>query len=310
MLIVTGSIAFDYVMKFPGDFSDHVLPEHTHNINISFIVNSFDKHRGGTAGNMSYTLGLLKTPHLLYAYAGDDFDDYRDAFEKLGIDLRGVRIDSTDHTATGFALADKSQNQIWSFYYGAAAKSAELRLDKVAKKDDLLMVGPQGAAGSMAFIKQALELEIPYFFDPGFILTQITVSDLELGLKNAAYIIGNGYEIELMKKRVSTWDDIIKGKTVITTLGEHGATINTPEKEYRIAPTLAEKVVVTAGAGDAWRGGFLAGLERNLDIQTCGQMGATAASYAVEYTGTQEHEYTKETFAQRYKNAYNEDLTI
>ena len=310
MLIVTGSIAYDYLMNFPGDFSDHVIPEHKHNINLSFIVSSFAKHRGGTAGNMSYTLGLLETPHLLYAYAGHDFDDYRQAFEKLKIDLRGVRIDPTDHTATGFALADKSQNQIWGFYYGAAAKSAELNLENVANKNDLLIVGPQGAAGSIAFVKQAVELEIPYLFDPGFILTQITVQDLELGLKHATYIIGNEYEIELMKKRVVKWDDIIAEKTLITTLGEHGARIRTKEKEYSITPTFAMNVAITAGAGDAFRGGFLAGLERGFDLQVCGQMGAVAASYAVQHIGTQEHFYTKDAFAKKYKETYNQDLIL
>jgi adenosine kinase len=297
-------------MKFPGDFSDHVLPEHTHNINLSFIVNSFDKHRGGTAGNMSYTLGLLQTPHFLYAYAGKDFDEYRDAFEKLGIDLKGVYIDETDKTATGFALADKSQNQIWGFYYGAAAKSAELKLDTVANKNDLVIVGPQGAAGSLAFIKQSIALEIPYLFDPGFILTQITAADLEFGVKGSKYVIGNEYEIELMKKRIASWDDITKDKIVITTLGEHGSTIKSEGKDYRISPTIPLRVSTTAGAGDAWRGGFLAGLERKFDLQICGQMGSVAASYAVENTGTQEHAYTKEEFIERYKNSFNQDLSL
>lgn len=310
MLIITGSIAYDYLMKFPGEFSEHILPEHTHNINLSFIVNSFEKRRGGTAGNMSYTLGLLQTPHLLYAYAGEDFEEYGEAFKKLGIDLSGVQIDKTDHTATGFAMSDKSQNQIWGFYYGAAGKSAELRLDKVATKKDLVVVGPQGAAGSMAFINQAIKFEIPYLFDPGFILTQVTAEDLALGLKHATYIIGNNYEIQLMKKRISAWDTITKDKIIITTLGERGAQIKTNEREYNILPTITMNVAMTAGAGDAWRGGFLAGLERNFDLQICGQMGAVAGAYAVEHLGTQEHFYTKEEFAKRYRDEYNEELKL
>src|SRR5579862_6273790 len=104
MLIVTGSLAYDYIMEFPGSFSDHILPEHTHNINLSFIVNKFAKRRGGTAGNVSYTLGLLKTPHVLFSYAGKDFEEYKNDFEKLGIDVSGVIIDHDDHTATGFAM--------------------------------------------------------------------------------------------------------------------------------------------------------------------------------------------------------------
>jgi adenosine kinase len=297
-------------MGFPGKFSDHILPEHAQNINVSFIVNSFDKHRGGTAGNISYTLGLLKTPHLLYAVAGRDFDDYKKVFQKLKINLKGVTIDETMYTATGFAMADKSQNQIWGYYYGAAEKSADLKLNKVAKKNDLVIVGPQGAKGSLSFVNQSVKLGIPYMFDPGFILTEVSNEDLTYGIKHAAYIIGNEYEIELMKKRIPTWTTLIKEKIVITTLGHKGAMIVTAEKTYTIPPVKAKAVATTAGAGDAWRGGFLAGIERNLDMQTAGQMGAVAGAYAVEHIGTQEHMYTLKEFTNRYKDTYIKALKL
>jgi adenosine kinase len=295
-------------MGFPGKFSDHILPEHAQNINVSFIVNSFTKHRGGTAGNISYTLGLLQTQHLLYAVAGKDFDEYETVFKKLKIDLSGVLIDKKLYTATGFAMADKSQNQIWGYYYGAAEKSANLKLSKVAKKNDLVIVGPQGAKGSMSFVKQSVKLGIPYMFDPGFILTEVNNEDLTYGINHASYIIGNEYEIELMKKRILTWNTIVKAKTVITTLGDKGAEIAAGEKTYKIAPVKVKTIATTAGAGDAWRGGFLAGLERNLDLQTAGQIGAVAGAYAVEHTGTQEHFYTKKEFKDRYKLTYKEPL--
>lgn len=310
MLIVTGSIAYDYLMGFPGNFSDHIMPEHTHNINLSFIVNSFEKSRGGTAGNISYTLGLLKTPHILFSVAGSDFEDYKKEFQKLGINTDEVVIDKTDHTATGFAMADKSQNQIWAYYYGVAAKSVDLKLKKVAKKNDLVIVGPQGAEGSLSFIKQSVQLGLPYMFDPGFILTQVSDEDLTLGLRHAAYIIGNEYEITLMQKRIPSWDTITTDKLIITTRGEEGALIETEGKTYTILPAKAQKIVTTAGAGDAWRGGFLAGLEKNFDLQTSGQMGSVAGVYAVEHRGTQEHFYTKIEFTKRYKEAYNEDLNL
>ncbi len=310
MLIVTGSIAYDYIMGFPGSFSEHILPEHNNNINLSFIVSSFAKRRGGTAGNASYTLGLLEAKHKLFSYAGTDFTLYAKAFEELSIDLSGITIDPTDYTSTGFAMADKDQNQIWGFYYGAGAKNKDLKLESVATKDDLVLVGPQGAEGSLSFVKQCIDLEIPYMFDPGFILTQVTDTDLEHGLRYAKYVIGNDYEINLMKKRIAAWDEIVKDKIIITTLGEKGALIATPEKQYKINPVKATNVIATPGAGDAWRGGFLAGIVWGFDLQVCGQMGAVASAYAVEHVGTQEHQYTKQAFAQRYKEAYNEDLKI
>lgn len=310
MLIVTGSLAYDYIMDFPGSFSDHILPEHTHNINLSFIVNRFAKRRGGTAGNVSYALGLLNTPHILFSYAGKDFDEYKQAFEKLSIRTSGIHIDKDDHTATGFAMSDKNQNQIWGFYYGAASKNKELKLKTIAKKKDLVLIGPQGAEGSLSFINQCIELEIPYMFDPGFILTQVTNKDLQLGLKNAKYIIGNEYEMTLMRDRIEPFARIIRDKTIITTFGGKGATIDSENKRYEIKCVKVVSVASTTGAGDAWRGGFLAGLEKGLDLQTSGQMGAVASSFAVEYFGTQEYTFTKKEFTKRYTDTYNAKIEI
>ena len=310
MLIVTGSLAYDYIMDFPGTFSDHILPEQTHNINLSFIVNKFAKRRGGTAGNVSYTLGLLQTPHVLFSYAGKDFKDYKKDFKELGIATNHVQIDEEDYTATGFAMSDKKQNQIWGFYYGAAAKNATLDLKKVAKKSDYVLIGPQGAEGSLELIKQCVVQEIPYMFDPGFILTQVNNNDLLYGLRHAHTIIGNDYEIRLMSERIGSFGDIEKKAIVITTLGEKGATIDAQGKRYKIQPVKLESVAATTGAGDAWRGGYLAGIEKGFDLQTAGQMGAVAASFAVEHLGTQEQAYSLKAFAKRYKETYDENLKI
>lgn len=310
MLIITGSLAYDYIMEFPGSFSDHILPEHKHNINLSFIVNKFAKRRGGTAGNVSYTLGLLHTPHILFSYAGKDFEEYKNDFTKMGIDMSQVMIDEDDHTATGFALADTDQNQIWGFYYGASSRNKSLQIGKVAKKDDLVLIGPQGAEGSLSLINQCISLEVPYMFDPGFILTQVNDVDLEHGLSHAEYIIGNEYEINLMKDRIKYFYSVVANKIVITTKGEKGSTIEKNEERYTIKQANATKVESTTGAGDAWRGGFLAGIERGFDLQTAGQMGAVAASFAVEYIGTQEQLYSKELFTKRYKETYNAEIQL
>ncbi|HSX09678.1 MAG TPA: PfkB family carbohydrate kinase [Candidatus Saccharimonadales bacterium] len=312
MLIITGSLAYDYIMDFPGSFSDHILPEHTHNINLSFIVNKFAKRRGGTAGNVSYTLGLLKTPHILFSWAGNDFESYKEDFAKLGINVKHVEIDKEDHTATGFAMSDKNQNQIWGYYYGAMKHNKDLKLKPIANKKDLVLIGPQGAKASLSLINQCITQEIPYMFDPGFILTQVTNEDLQTGLKHAKYIIGNEYEMQLMRDRLRTFAKLIEKKIVITTLGKKGATIDAEveRKRYKIKSAKATKVVSSTGAGDAWRGGFLAGTERGFDFQTSGQMGAVASSFAVEHIGTQEHVFTIKEFAKRYKETYNAEITL
>jgi adenosine kinase len=341
MLIITGTIAYDYIMDFPEKFSDHILPEQIHNINLSFIVNNFSKRRGGTAGNVSYSLGLLKTDQILFSVAGKDFEEYKKTFTKLGINTKHVLVDKKEYTATGFAMTDATNNQIWGYFYGAAGRIPELELRNVLGKIHpnppplssrrapssapflkegtkpetppllkgdggiLVLIGPGGAAGSMSFVKQCIELGIDYMFDPGFILTQVSDSDLTLGVKHAKYIIGNEYELHLIKSRIKKFAEVIKGKTIITTLGEKGAMIEEGNQTIIIQSAVPDKVLDPTGAGDAWRSGFLAGLARGFDLQTSGQMGALTAVYCVEQYGPQEHTFTLKQFEKRYRQNYN-----
>jgi adenosine kinase len=310
MIIITGSIAYDYIMDFPGKYADHILPDKIHTINISFILNKFERRTGGTAGNVSYSLGLLKTPHILFSYIGKDYPEYFAKFKKTGINLDNVKIDKTKHTSTGFAIADKSNNQIWGYFYGAGENTYKLDLKKIANKNDLVLIGPSGAKGSMSLVNQCIKLKIPYMFDPGFILTQVTNKELEKGIKNAKYIIGNDYEINVIKNRVKNWKKYFKNKMIITTLGEKGTLIEDLGKIYRIKSAKVKKILDPTGAGDAFRSGFLAGLEKGFDLKTCGQMGSVAAVYAVEKYGCQEHLYSKKEFVERYSQNYKTMLNL
>lgn len=304
MVIVTGTIAYDYIMNFPGRFGDHILAEKIHQINLSFIVDKFERRRGGTAGNVSYTMALLSSPHILFSVAGKDFSEYKKTFRKLNVNLENVMIDKNNYTSTGFSMNDKTNNQIWGYFYGASEKIKNLNLQKVASKKDLLLVGPSGDRGSMSFVRQAIKLGIPYMFDPGFILTQINDLDLELGVKHAKYLIGNDYELNIIKQRVKNWKKIFTTKIVITTLGEKGALIETSKKTYKIPIAIPQVIADPTGAGDAWRGGFLTGLQKGFDLQVCGQMGSVASAYAVENYGSQEHKYTKKEFETRYRQNF------
>jgi adenosine kinase len=310
MLIITGTVAYDHIMNFPGEFSDHVLAGKEHSINLSFIVNKFERRRGGTAGNVSYGLGLMGIDHILLSSAGKDFEEYQNEFQKLGINTKHILIDKEEYTATGFAMTDKKDNQIWGYFYGAAESIKKLNLQKIAKKTDLVLIGPSGTEGSMTFVKQCIKLEIPYMFDPGFILTQISTKDLKLGVENAAYLIGNDYEIHLIQNKIKNFDTIVKPKTLITTLGAKGAIIQKAGKKYKIPPVRVKNDTDPTGAGDSWRAGFLAGLVRNYDLQTCGQIGSLLAAYTVEQYGTQEHKFTKKQFTKRYKDAYNTEVKL
>lgn len=310
MLIVTGSLAYDYIMDFPGQFSEHFLASELHQINVSFIVSQFAKRRGGTAGNVSYTLGLLKTDHILFSAAGKDFDEYKQYFEKMRINTKHVKIYKNTYTATGFAMTDKSNNQIWGYFYGATDFVSDLKLKKIAKHEDLVLIGPQGAKGSLSFVKQCVDQDIPYIFDPGFILTQVTNTDLAYGIEHAKYLIGNDYEINVMKNRVNEFASITKNTTIITTMGEKGASIEAQKDTILIKPAKPIAIVDPTGAGDAWRGGFFAGLMKGFDLETSGNMGGIAAVYCLEHYGTQEHNYTKSLFTKRYKETYNKFLVL
>lgn len=297
-------------MDFPGKFGDHIMPDELHKINLSFIVNKFERRRGGTAGNTSYNLGLLNTKHILFSYAGKDFEPYKNEFKKFNISTKYVKIDLKVHTATGFAMTDKTDNQIWGYFYGAAKNSAKLKIKEVAYKNDLVHVGPAGAKGTMSIVKQCIRHKIPYVFDPGFILTEVSDEDLEKGVANCSYLIGNDYEITLIKNRLKHWETLFKNKTIITTLGASGAKIEESGKTIKIKVAKARKVVDPSGAGDAWRGGFLAGLQKGLDLKTCGQMGAVASSFAVEKYGTQGYIFTFQQFKNRYRQNYNKMLNL
>ena len=221
----------------------------------------------------------------------------------MGINVK-VKTYKDTYTSTGFSMTDKGNNQIWGFFLGAGEFNDTLELKKIVKKSDLVLIGPQGAKGSMSFVKQCIALDIPYMFDPGFILTQVSDDDLTRGVKHAAYLIGNDYEINLIKTRVKEYEKLIKRKTVITTLGAQGALIQKDGETIEIKTAKPKEVIDPTGAGDAWRSGFLAGLMRGYDLQTCGQMGSVASSFCIEKYGTQEHTYTKKDFQTRYRKNY------
>ena len=297
-------------MDFPGKFGDHILPDQIHKINLSFIVNKFVRRRGGTAGNTSYTLGLLKTKQILFSCAGKDFGEYKKDFKKLDISTKYVKVISNILTATGFVMTDKSDNQIWGYFYGATEHVAKLKLNTVAKKNDIVHIGPAGVKGSMSFIRQCIRQKLNYMFDPGFILTSVNDEDLELGVKHCKYLIGNDYEITLTKNRLKNWKSLFKDKIVITTLGEKGALIETDEQNIQIKAAKPKKVVDPTGAGDAFRAGFLTGTNKGFNLKICGQMGAVAASFAVEEYGTQGFYFTLQQFKNRYRQNYHSVLKL
>lgn len=302
-IIVTGSIAYDDIMNFPGHFKDHFHPEKLHQINISFVVNSFIKHIGGTATNISYNIKQISDKEVyVCGGVGRDHEQITEFYKKNKINTDGLFIDDTLYTATGKVITDQTDNQIWGYYYGACAKGDQVDFSKLPNKSFGIVSANHPKAYFHAqnyFIKH----RIPYLYDPGMALTFIKDNELLEGINHCMYLVGNDYEIAQMMRRLnkSVHDFIEKGIAVITTLGAEGVLYQDQEHEIVIKAFPVKKLVDPTGAGDAWRGGFIGSLMKGNDLEMSLKVGNVLASFAVESAGTVNHKVTVSEVMRRVK---------
>lgn len=311
-ILVTGSLAFDYIMDFPGVFSDHIMPDKIHQINLSFSVNTLKKHRGGTAGNIAYSLSLLKQSVTILSVAGEDFSEYLKFLENSHITTSHIKIIKDDTTASAFIMTDKNDNQITGFYPGAMAHAAESSLADLEQKPDFVIISPNDPKAIIKLSEECRELTIPFMVDIGMRLPSLTGEEIKKIIQKASILIGNDYEISLLqnKTKLSEKDLLNQVELVITTLGPNGSTIKTKDKTFTIKSAKPKNVIDPTGAGDAYRAGFMAGYSRGFDLKTCGQMGSLAAAYAIEKYGTQEHHFTLKEFQDRYVQNFSEMIEL
>src|SRR5262245_8386556 len=257
-LIVTGSIAFDYLMSFPGKFTEHVLPEHLQRISLSFLVDSMDKRRGGCAPNIAYTLALLGERPLLMGTAGEDFGDYRTWLEAAGVDTAHVRQVPGKFTASFFCSTDQHNNQIASFYTGAMAHAPELSFRDVADCR-LAIVSPNDPRAMVQYAEECRTLGIRYIFDPGQQCARMSGDELRAGAVGATIVICNDYEFEILKQKtgLDQHEILSKSDALIITKGEHGSTILTRHGASDVAAVPPTRIVDPTGVGDAFRGGLM-----------------------------------------------------
>lgn len=311
-IIVTGSLAFDLIMDFPGKFAEHIDPSKLHILNISFLVESLKKERGGNSANIAYTLSLLGMQTSILSSAGDDFEPYAKFLQSHNIGTQDIKIIAGDSTATAIIMTDKSDNQISAFYPGAMKQNIDLSLKNLKTKADFAVITPDLPEAMVKFAKECRELKIPYLFDPGMQLPRLTDQQLSEGITGAEILIGNDYEIGIILKRLKLFEEDLKNqvKILITTLGERGSRIISEDLKLDIPAVKPKEVSDPTGAGDAYRSGFLAGYLRDFDLKTCGQMGSIASCYAIEKYGTTRHEFTIEEFCERYRQNFKEELKI
>jgi adenosine kinase len=308
-IVCSGSIAYDYLMTFPGYFREHILPDRLDSISLSFLVDTMVRQRGGIGANIAYTLALLGDHPLLVGTVGEDFTDYRLWLNSKGIDTRFVRVVPGKFTASFFVTTDLDNNQIASFYTGAMANASEIRIHELANLNpELVVISPNDPQTMSLHARQCGELNIPYLYDPSQQIVRLDPVDLRTGVEGAHSLFVNEYEFELLQKHtgLSSHQILSMVEIMVVTLGKQGAVIYVEGEEYHISAIEPEKMVDPTGVGDAFRGGFLRGYQLGLDWQTCGQMGSLAAAYCLEQRGTQAHSFTPAEFVARYRTCFED----
>ncbi|MBK8617845.1 MAG: carbohydrate kinase family protein [Anaerolineales bacterium] len=307
-ILLTGSVAYDYLMTFPGLFKEQILPERLASISLSFLVESMSKQRGGIAPNIAYTMALLGEKPRVMATVGEDFGDYRAWLDAKGVDTDLMKVVPGLFTASFFATTDTDSAQIASFYPGAMAHSATQSLKDLDKKPDLVIVSPSAPDAMMKFPAECRELDIKYLYDPSQQVLRLEGAELARDMEGAYFLFCNDYEFGLISKKTGwSLDQILEHvEVLVITRGKDGADLYVGGDAVHIPTVPEDQIVDPTGVGDAFRGGFLAGYSHGFDWKLCGEIGSLSAVYCLEQRGTQNHSYTKEEFVKRFRKHFDD----
>ncbi|WP_340538599.1 carbohydrate kinase family protein [Nocardioides sp. GXZ039] len=311
-LLIAGSIATDHLMSFGGKFADSLVVEQLDKLSLSFLVDDLEIRRGGVAANMAFGLGRLGLRPVLVGAAGEDFADYRSWLERHGVDCESVRISESKHTARFVCTTDPTGAQIASFYPGAMSEARLIELGPIVERvgaPDYVVVGPDDPDGMLRHTDECRQRGYPFIADPS---QQLAFGDGPLIRKlidGATLLFSNEYESHMIEKKTG-WsaDDVLaRVGTQVTTLGKDGARVlRSGEDPIEVSAAVDVAAVEPTGVGDAFRGGFLAGLEWGLGYERAAQIGCVLAAYVVETVGTQEYTFTAEEFVARVDASYGE----
>ncbi len=312
-IAVTGSIATDHLMRFPGRFSEQLLAEHLQKVSLSFLVDDLVVHRGGVAGNMAYAIGVLGGRPLLVGAAGVDFTDYREWLEGAGVNCDSVLISDTQHTARFVCTTDEDMAQIASFYPGAMSQARNIKLAGVvaaAGTPDLVIVGANDPAAMFAHTDECRELGLAFAADPSQQLARLSGDEITRLVDGATYLFSNDYEWDLMLSKTGWTDaDVLAQVGLrVTTLGADGVDLVSADGtkiHVGVVPETAQ--VDPTGVGDAFRAGFLTGRAAGLDLERSAQLGSLVAVLVLETTGTQNWSWDLDTARERLAGAYGTD---
>ncbi len=321
-IVVTGSIAYDYIMSFPGYFREHILPERIQSLSVSFLVDSMHKRRGGCAPNIAYSLALLGERPRVMGTVGQDFAEYRAWLEEQSIDTSMIKEIEGEFTASYFVSTDQENNQIASFYTGAMAQAHTLSF----KNQDystikMVIISPNDPRAMVQYARECQDLGIPYIYDPSQQIVRLSGEELREGVRGARMLVLNEYEYEMFRKKtgLSEAEILTLTPTIVVTRGERGSTVICldcePEDLIGLPDASGLKVIdVSAvpprcvsdptGVGDAYRAGVIKGLVRGYSWETIGRLASLAATYVIETHGPQSHRYTLPEFVARYREHF------
>jgi len=301
-IIVSGSLAYDRIMDFPGYFKEHILPDKIHVLNVCFQVNGLQEKFGGTAGNIAYALSLMGQKPIISATIGRDHHRYLEWLAQNGISTTGIRIIEEEFTASAYITTDRADNQITGFHPGAMKWSSNLDFEKLTPRETLMIVSPGNLGDMVNYPRLCKARGIDYIFDPGQSLPMLSEEDLAGAIDGCRILIANDYELDLILCKTALTRDALlqKARAVIVTTGEKGSQVFTAGREIRIPAVKPKAVKDPTGAGDSYRGGLITGLLRGEDLEQCARMGSVCASFAVECLGTQEYRFSAEEFRERF----------
>ena len=314
-IVVTGSVAFDYLMTFPGHFVEHLIPDQLSRLSVSFLVDEMRRVEGGCAANIAYGLALLGERPLLFATAGPDASAYRERLEREGVDVAGLQICHDVYTASFFVSTDLDQNQLASFYTGAMARARDLSIKDLDPAEcAIVVISPNDPQGMDRYAEECRETSIPFLYDPSQQVARLTGEDLARGLDGAAILIVNDYEMGILSQKTSWTPEEIRSRVpvCVVTHGPEGSTIWVAGiGEIRIPPAKLEKPALDpTGVGDAFRGGLLRGIRAGLPWEVAGRMGSVAAIFGLEAQGPQPPRYGIGEFVARYERTFGAEPAL
>lgn len=307
-LVLTGSIAFDYLMTFPGYFSEHFLPDRIEKVSLSFLVDSLTCRRGGIAANIAYTLALLGERPKVMATVGEDFAEFRVWLEECGVDTSAIEVIPGERTASFFVTTDQAQAQIASFFTGAMASASQLSFSELAQRPDMAMISPNDPQAMLIYTQECRQLGIPYLYDPSQQIVRLGGEDLRRGIEGCQALFTNDYEFSMIEEKTGLSLDTIRASVdfVIITRGEDGSDLYTNNSEVHIPIIKPQSIADPTGVGDAFRGGFLKGYMNGLSLERCGQMGTLAATYCLEADGPMGHSFDLGMFKTRFRDHFDD----